>query len=94
MNNVTLLPHSLQADPSTALRQTVLLLSYVCLPLSYSLSFSGQGPCLWWFILCEAIDFSVNNYVWSSQDTLTGFSHKKKASFFKRCLIVKAQQNA
>lgn len=27
----------------------------------FSLSLLGQGPCLWWFILSEAIYSSVNN---------------------------------
>lgn len=67
----------LQADASIAWRLTLPVI-LVCLFLSYSLSSSGQGPSLWWFIFCEAIYSSVNNYVWSSQDTLIGFYHEKK----------------
>lgn len=77
---MTLLPPASRLIPYSFETDSVLLLSYICLPLSYSLSFSGQGPCLWWFILCEAIYLSVNNCVWPSQDTLIGFSHKKESS--------------
>lgn len=56
------------------------LSSQASLGPALSLSFLGQGPRLWWFILSEAIYSSVNNYVWSSQDTSIGFSHKRESS--------------